>query len=468
MKRPYRIAISKHHHDQVAKHLFPGDGLEAAAILLCSRSSANRLLVKYVLPVPHEVCKVRLPDKISWPGSAIESAIDIADAEHLSIILIHSHPGGVFDFSTEDNDSDLKIIPCLYQAISAEDIVHGSAIMTPDKAIRARIYNSDTSIDRVHFVVCSSDDIDIWTPSSNGTVQKIPMAFSSEMRQDLKRLTACIVGVSGTGSIVVEQLSRMGIGRLILIDFDRTEFKNLNRILNSTIEDAKAGCFKTEMLATKVFQHRDDIEISCINSTISCRDSIVAAGDADLLFCCVDSLEGRQICDQISMAFLQPLFDVGVTIPTRNSSSGEPVIADVLGRIDYIYPGSPTLLDRCVYSPESLRNEYLRLTAPEDFNNQVAEGYIKGIVDEAPSVITLNMKAASICVMEFLARRYQFRHEPNTLFNRVIFSVAESYEEHENHKNSELSPSEMMARGLKEPLLGMPCFQKLGLQEEAA
>ena len=40
---------------------------------------------------------------------------------------------------------------------------------------------------------------------------------------------------------MVEQLARLGIGRLVLIDPDLIEEKNLNRILNSGKEDAYLG-----------------------------------------------------------------------------------------------------------------------------------------------------------------------------------------------------------------------------------
>jgi hypothetical protein len=41
-----------------------------------------------------------------------------------------------------------------------------------------------------------------------------------------------------------------------------------------------------------------------------------------------------------------PLFDVGVTIPTRKTERGARAIAEVCGRIDYIQPGESSLLAR--------------------------------------------------------------------------------------------------------------------------
>ena len=72
------------------------------------------------------------------------------------------------------------------------------------------------------------------------------------MTEWLGRLSACIIGVSGIGSFVAEQLARLGFGEIIVIDFDKIEPRNLNRILNATIADAKVGRLKVEMFAAAV------------------------------------------------------------------------------------------------------------------------------------------------------------------------------------------------------------------------
>ena len=168
------------------------------------------------------------------------------------------------------------------------------------------------------------------------------------------------------------------------------------------------------------------------------------------------------MCDRIASAFMQPLFDVAVTIPTRKLGDRGVAIGDVCGRVDYVKPGGATLFDRGVYTPEALRKEYLRRVAPDDHDEQVAEGYLKGISDEAPSVISLNMRAASTCVMEFIARCYPFRHEPNGMWARTMFSLAVSEEIYEHEETFERSANPYVGRGLQEPLLGMPCFATRG------
>ena len=49
--------------------------------------------------------------------------------------------------------------------------------------------------------------------------------------------------------------------------------------------------------------------------------------------------------------------------------------------------------------------------------------------DEAPGVIALNMRAASACVIEFIARMFPFRQFPNEARARSIFMLAEGDED---------------------------------------
>lgn len=453
----FKLALSEAHHAQLRDHLFPGDGLEAAAIMLCAQSATHRYVVNQVLFVDYADCRLRSPDRISWPGTAIEAAIDLAETNNLSIVLIHSHPGGMLGFSALDDESDIGVMPALFEAIESPSILHGSAVMTPDGAICARFYDSKLTVFPISAVLCAGDDLFSWRVSEQGKLLRTPMAFSAQMGQDLKYLSACVVGVSGTGSIVVEQLARLGFGRLILIDFDEIEFKNLNRIVNSTLDDARNGIAKVTRFASVIPLYRDDIEVLTLKASIATREAIELAGLADVLFCCVDSFEGRQICDRIAAAFLQPLLDVAVTIPTRQTKDGI-AIGDVCGRVDYVKPGGSTLADRGVYTPEMLRREYLQQVAPDELTEQVAEGYIKGIADEAPSVISLNMRAASDCVMEFIARSYPYRQEPNQERARTVFSLAAGEEEFMSEADFNREPNSYLGRGLSEPLLGMPRF----------
>jgi len=453
------LAMAGVTHAMLKDHLF-SDGKEAAAILICAPSpgTRQRLVVRQVLLVPHEACPIRKPDAIVWPGAYIEDAIDIAEPEELVIILLHSHPGGWLQFSRTDNESDARVVPCLFEAFGN---CHGSAIMTPEGAIRARLYASDMTPQPVDLVTIAGDDINYWWNDRivNGVPAGRPLAFTGAMTEELSRLSAAVIGVSGTGSISAEQVARLGFCSVTLVDPDKIEKKNLNRILNSTLADAEQARPKVEMFSDAVTAHRGDGAAVSIADTLGTQKAIEAVGQCDVIFCCVDSKEGRQYADLIAAAFLIPLFDVGVTIPTF-LDEGKVAIADVSGRIDYIQPGGSTLSDRAVYTQESLRAEYLLRTDPAAFQDELAAGYIKGIHEEAPSVITLNMRAASALVNEFIARAYPYRQEPNRKYARVAFSLAACDEDHYSEDDFQRTESSLLGRGTAEPLLGLPLFRK--------
>lgn len=59
--------------------------------------------------------------------------------------------------------------------------------------------------------------------------------------------------------------------------------------------------------------------------------------------------------------------------------------------------------------PEGLRAEYVWKVNPKAYEEALAAEYIKGVVEEAPSVIALNLRVSSAVVSEFLARAFPFR-----------------------------------------------------------
>lgn len=452
------LAFAGAQHRSAQAHLFPGDGREAAAILLCAATPGPRLklVVREVIRVPHAACGQRERDAISWPGLYLEQAIDRGEAEGLTIILLHSHPGGLFAFSDIDDRSDRITMASLLQAYGEQ---HGSAIMTPNGAIRARLYGLDMVAKPIDLVTCAGDDIHFWWADNRSLTAPAvrPVAFTAAMTTELARLHAVIIGVSGTGSIQAEQAARLGFGRVTLIDFDKVERKNLNRILNTSLADARADRLKVEAFAAAITSYRGPGVAHPVPASINTRDAVLAASQGDVLFCCVDTHEARHITDLIAAAFLMPLFDVGVVIPVRKAGEGI-AIADAVGRIDYVQPGGATLGDRKVYTPESLRAEYLRAVAPDAHAQELEAGYIKGAIEEAPAVITLNMRAASACMNEFILRAYPFRLEPNRGYARTLFSLAAADEDHMSEDDFEVGPNAVLARGGREPLLGLPAL----------
>lgn len=455
MSDPWDLCLTSEQHSTLQAHLFPGDGLEAAAILLCRPATPVRrkLMVVDVRLVPHDSCTVRAVDRLTWPGQALLSASEAAEDESLTVLLVHSHPAGRLAFSDVDDASDALAIGSLHDAANGRpaEAGHGSMIMVASGAMAARLYNRAMICKPVDMIVVTGDDIRLFDGTE--APARSPMAFGTGMTALLSKLHIGIVGLSGTGSIIGEQAIRMGVGRVTAIDFDQIEPKNLNRILNSTNADALTGRMKVEMFAQTARAIRPDVDILAHAVSLTSMEGIQAAAAADILFSCVDSAEGRYVADLIAQAFMIPLIDMGVTIPTRPDENDRPVIVEVSGRIDYVKPGGAMLFDRGVYSATSLRSEYLAREAPNAFIAQQREGYIKGAPSEAPSVITLNMRAASAAMMELIARLCPFRHAPNARYARTIFGLCDGDEDIFSEGDFGRSCMVAPGSGLNAPLL---------------
>lgn len=446
-------------HSQLKSHLFPGDGSEAAAVLVCTRAPGERLqlLSKRLILVPHEECGRRDGVSLTWPADYIEKAIDFAQRDHLSIVLIHSHPGGYPQFSDVDDRSDEEIIPCIFEACGD---IHGTAVMLPNGVVFGRIYTPKMDVLPMDLVSVATEDLQYWWNQDVLRPSGRPMAFTTGMSTELSRLTACIIGVSGTGSIVAEQVCRLGFGKVVLIDHDKVELKNLNRILNTIKSDAEAGLFKATVFADRANAYRDSAFAEPVPENVLTRKAVFAAAQADVIFCCVDTHRGRSVADRLAAAFLLPLFDVGVVLPTRATGADERAIDEVTGRIDYVYPGGSSLFDRGVFTAATLQAEALAEADPIAHRDQVKRGYIEDSPEQAPSVIALNMRAASATVMEFIARAYPFRHESNARYARTRFMLAECIEEYSAESDFKARPSPDLARGNMEPLLNLPVLTK--------
>ncbi len=95
--------------------------------------------------------------------------------------------------------------------------------------------------------------------TTSGRFLRTEALLGKEKMKKLQQATVMVVGVGAVGGYCVEALARAGIGRLILVDFDKVEESNINRqilALTSTI-----GQKKTELARYRVADINPDCEI---------------------------------------------------------------------------------------------------------------------------------------------------------------------------------------------------------------
>jgi len=444
----------------LANHLHPGDGLEAVAIGLCgTASSSDRdiVILHEIYTVPHNECE-RHKDKVIWSAKSIKKAFEKALEENLTIVKFHSHPKGYKTFSELDNVSDHEFIK---SASGWSTGLHSSLVMLPSGKLFGRWYSSEgvsCSYSRISIV---GHHLKFFDSSLNPTT--IDNEVSTRNRQAygkgtialLETLKIGVVGCSGTGSPLIEILARTGVGELLLIDPDKIEEKNLNRILNTTIDDAKNNSFKTKVLQRAINQMGFNTKIKTFDDNIYDNlDAIKELSTCDIVFGCMDSIDGRHLLNSISTYYSIPYFDLGVKLIANDRGD----INSISTLVHYILPGQ-SLIDRKVYTLDQLEAADLKRSAPEEYRRRKNEGYIANIDEESPTVLSVNMRAASDAFNEFMDRVHHFRSLEETqqrakVSSSIIQTIA-SYKSFE--LQSELFTGKI-GRGDTTPLLDKPHF----------
>jgi len=445
-------------YEALRAHLFPGDGREAVAILLCGRrcgDSRHVLAVRDIHAVPHGTCTVRTPTGVTWPTDVIDSLLPDVIDKNYAVVKIHSHPVELRSFSKTDDASDDAIFSSIAN-LAGNASLHASVIMMPSGELIGRTIADGQTVGSLSSIMVVGDDLIIWQSDRHSDSEEFSLrhrqAFGGGTTSLLRSLSVAVVGCSGTGSFVVEELARLGIGRLVLIDSDHVEEKNLNRIVNSSKEDAYLSAYKVHALARAIARMGLNQQVRVLPSNLLTQEAILAVAECDIVFGCTDGAESRHILNRIAAFYCMPYIDVGV----RLDADGHGGIAGISGAVHYLQPGLSSLLSRGVYSMAQVEAEGIKRTNPELYRQQRGEGYLRGVQEDRPAVITINGTFASLAVQELLARLHPYRNQPNSHFAYIGGNLAEMqiYAEPE----SEPCPvfKQHVGRGDVTPLLDLP------------
>ncbi|MBK8506152.1 MAG: ThiF family adenylyltransferase [Saprospiraceae bacterium] len=457
------IRISGKMYEILKDHLFPGDKKESVALAFCGRhvyEQTNLFLVHKLVLIPDEHCKTRETDRITWSTEFLFTHLSQAVKRGWAVIKIHSHPSGFQHFSSTDDHADTDLFASIYGWMGTDD-PHGSMVMLPDGTMFGRVVKPNLTFEPFHRISVAGDNLLFWDndgiPKQNSPFTKrTEQTFGKGTTDLLKRLKIGVIGCSGTGSPTIEQLARLGVGNLVLIDPDIVETKNLNRILNTTMADAQEGRYKVDVIHDALSRVALGTKVTTFNANIYDSQEILdTLIQCDVLFGCVDSIDGRHLLNQISSFYLIPYFDLGVKI----TADGEGGIDQISGSIHYIQPGGSSLMSRGLYTSEALRAAAIYRTNVGIYNDQRKLGYLVNVIVESPAVISINMQLSSMAVNEFLARVHPYRYDSNSEFAILRISMTDSYLQRETDGTPDAYLERFVGRGNMIPFLNMPEFR---------
>ncbi|MBK6940904.1 MAG: ThiF family adenylyltransferase [Planctomycetes bacterium] len=453
-----KLRLTGRQHELLRRHLFPGDGNEAVALCLCGlrRGVDTVLSVQSVHPIPYEMCSVRRVDAVVWSTDSLPTLLEEAARRGRVLLKVHSHPQGFDEFSTRDDASDRSVFASAYGWVDGPG-PHASAVMLPGGRMFGRAVSPTGGFEPLESIAVAGDDIRIWRASEPSTVVpefmlRHQQLFGEGTSQILRRLSIAIVGASGSGSPMFELALRLGVGRIVLVDPQAVEEKNLNRIINATYADI--GRPKVTVLSAAAQRIGLGTDVVPIAKSIANTSAVHAVATCDVLFGCVDSAEARHLLSRLATFYCLPYIDVGVQI----DADGNGGVDQICGAVHYLQPDGSSLLSRRAYSLEDVRAEEARRVDPERYKGLLDDGYIKGVRVEQPAVIHLNTLVASLAINELLARLHPFRLGRNAEFwvTRLSLTGGIISEDQEPEPPPCEVLSQHVGRGDVSPRLAMP------------
>ena len=257
----------------------------------------------------------------------LNRVLDRALKAEAGVAVLHSHPEpGWQALSTMDDDSERKIIapfiretglPLLGMTIGSDGVWSARFWQESGRGSIAPIQCAD--VRRVGTRHTGADSPpDRYAPyARRPSLVRTLDSWGIEAQARLARTHICVVGAGSVGSIVLESLARTGFEEITIIDADFIERRNLDRL---TYADRQClGLRKAEVAAAygrRVATARRPV-IRPVPLSIRTERAYRLAADADVIVCCVDNAEARDVLNHVAYANCLPLIDGGVLVEAR-------------------------------------------------------------------------------------------------------------------------------------------------------
>lgn len=240
--------------------------------------------------------------------------------------------------------------------------------------------------------------------SESGFLARSALALGLDtLRRIVHDQCIAIIGVGGLGSVIAENLIHTGFHHLHLIDPDRLEITNLNRIVGAHLQDAKARRFKVEVVRDHLLGINPQARVEAHAQAIEEEGLWPAWAEADWILLATDNHASRFHAQALALRLAIPLISAGVNISVMEGR-----LTDMSGEVILARTGD-TLCLNCLgrISPTQVAADTVAGLGAE----LARRGYVSGQDVKEPAVKTLNAMVGALAV-EVLVNQYTERQPP--------------------------------------------------------
>ena len=290
-----------------------------------STGEARYTAVIYEIISPEQGDRI-LRGNVEFMPQFLSRAIHRAIEEKAGLAFMHSHPSdGWQDMSRPDIVAERDVLsypamatglPLLGLTVGTDGYWSARFWKRDGKKIKKQWCSKVRVVGRHNYKIYCNDNI-IPPPKRKNILRRTFDTWGVENQNNIARLKVGIVGLGSVGSIVAESMARMGVGSVLLIDPDKVEEHNLDRLLHATTMDI--GRHKVELVAEAIKQHAtaEDMSIEDLPLSVHSEQAYKKALDCDVLFSCVDRPVARDVLNFIAYAHLIPVIDGGIAVHTH-------------------------------------------------------------------------------------------------------------------------------------------------------
>lgn len=393
--------------EAVRNHLLKGYQVdEEAAFLVAGISETTQqlnFLIRRVIPVPDGSLLTKGPAGLQINPDFISIVLKECRQKNFSVILAHSHPfsRATVGFSSIDDYGERQLFPKIQQRIPRR---HHGTMVFGQSSVDARIWLGDSkrktlAVDIIKVIgntieiIYSSSAVNIPYYKPEEIYNRQILALTKEGQSLIRKTSVGIVGLGGVGSQVFQQLVHLGVESFILVDNDTVEESNLSRMVGTTAKDAKLKIPKVKIMAELGEEINRRIKVVEVSDTVYHNSAALKLRNADIIFCCTDTMVSRMVLSRVAEQYLIPVIDMGIDIQSGTDGN----IERIGGRVMIVYPDGPCLECMGIINHDMLSKETMSPSIGTQRNP-----YIQGINAPAPSVISLNGVIASLAVTEFI------------------------------------------------------------------
>ncbi len=168
----------------------------------------------------------------------------------------------------------------------------------------------------------------------NRRFERVINVLGEEALNKLQKASVMVIGLGGVGSFSCEALVRSGVGKIIIVDFDKVDESNLNRQLEASEETI--GMLKTKAIAERMLLINPDVKIVEKAMFVNSENiNEVFSDSVDFVIDAIDNMEGKlaiwQYCQEnnidliASLGMARRMDPTKIKVTTLNKTENDPM-----------------------------------------------------------------------------------------------------------------------------------------------